>query len=489
MPFVPGFLYDVFISYSHIDNDPPINAKIGWVDIFHDILRKRLLVRCSPQIEIFRDPDLAVLGEFSQQLADALSSTAALICILSNPYLESKWCLRELRHFIEGGGAERLVKVEKSALNEISDPDVQALFGKIKDVLNCKFYEQIANTDRFRDLMPDVKAEDIAACYDKIDLIAQDLTRALRKLRSAAISPTATAAVADHADDESGQVTVYLAEATEDLEKQRNDIRTELLQFNCRVLPETPLPNDPDELIKCVSEYLRHSTLSIHLLGTNYGPLSEPDNRSVPQIQYDLALDMARSNRLVQMVWTPEEIPQTDDRQARLLEQVRNATPEFLRTKIEDFKSEIIKKIHPANSNDAEPGSDDDQVNVSLFCHDDDRSAVGPLFNHLTLNEFFQVNLQSHTQLPPTTDGVLLYYGTADEKWFVNSWKLIQRQSSTARNKPVLAKAIYAGQPSTPKKDLLQSGELLIIKNYGQFTPDSLAPFVERIKVAKGDSR
>ena len=489
MPFVPGFQNDVFISYSHIDNDPPINAKIGWVDIFEDILRKRLLVRCSRQIKIFRDPELVVLGEFSQQLADALSSTASLICILSNPYLESEWCLRELRHFIDGGGAERLVKVEKSVLNEISDPDVQALFAKIKDVLNCKFYEQIGNTDRYRDLMPDVKPEDIAACYDKIDLIAQDLTRALKKLRSAAISATPTAAAADHADDEPGQVTVYLAEATADLEKQRNDIRTELLQFNCRVLPDAPLPSDRDELIKCVREYLAQSKLSIHLLGANYGTPSARDQRSVPHIQYDLALDMARLKRLVQMVWTPEEIQQTEDRQAKLLEQVRNATPEFLRTKIEDFKSEIIKKINPANYSNPEQGSDGDQVNVSLFCHDDDRNAVGPLFNHLTLNEFFQVNLQSHTQLPPTTDGVLLYYGTTDEKWFVNSWKLIQRQSSTARNKPVVAKAIYAGQPSTPEKDLLQSGELLIIKNYGQFNPASLAPFVERIKVAKGDSR
>ena len=84
---------------------------------------------------------------------------------------------------------------------------------------------------------------------------------------------------------------------------------------------------------------------------------------------------------------------------------------------------------------------------------------------------------------------MLLYYGNADEKWFVNSWKLIQRQSSTSRSKPVLAKAIYAGEPSTPEKNLLQSDDLVIIKNYGQFNPDSLVPFVDRIKGAKGEAQ
>src|SRR4030095_6731367 len=183
MAFVPGYENDVFISYSHIDNSKPINAKIGWVDIFEEILRQRLFLRCSPQVKIFRDPALQVLGEFSQQLASAISSAAAFISILSNPYVESEWCLRELRQFVDSGGVERIIKVEKSAIDGITDPEVAAVFNQIKDVLNCKFYEQIGNTSRYRDLMPDVKPEDIAVCYDKIDVIAQDLSKVLRELR------------------------------------------------------------------------------------------------------------------------------------------------------------------------------------------------------------------------------------------------------------------------------------------------------------------
>ena len=84
---------------------------------------------------------------------------------------------------------------------------------------------------------------------------------------------------------------------------------------------------------------------------------------------------------------------------------------------------------------------------------------------------------------------MILYYGTADQDWFVNVWRLIQRHSSTGRDKPILAKAIYTGQPPTPEKDLLDADDPLVLKNYGQFTVDSIEPFVEKIHAAKGEEK
>jgi len=491
MAFVPNYENDVFISYSHIDNSPPINAQIGWVDIFREILQQRLFLRCSPKVTIFSDHQLRRIGEtFPEQLEDAISRTASFISILSNPYVESDWCQRELRHFMTGAGIERILKVEKSIVDQISDAEAQKLFDRIKDVLTCKFYEQIKNTASYRDLMPELKADDLAACYDKIDLIAQDLTKVLRTLRAAVAQPAAglappTAAIDSAAD----QFCVYLAEAAEDVQRERNDIRTELLQFNCRILPDQPLPDDRDQLVKAVSAYLGQAKLSVHLLGKDYGTIPPTEKRSLPHIQYDLARQMAQAGQCAQMVWTPERISNVDDLQTRLFDEVQSATPEFLRTTIEDFKTAIIKKINLQNDG-AEPQTNGDgPVKVSLVCHESDRNSVGPLFSYLRLKEFFEVSVQNQAQLLPATDGVLMYYGNAGDQWFANTWKLIQRQSSSARSKPILAKAIYAGDPSSPEKDLLESEDLLIIRNYGQFTPTSLAPFIERIREAKGDPR
>ncbi|HXP02517.1 MAG TPA: hypothetical protein VN808_00240, partial [Stellaceae bacterium] len=30
-PYVPGFKYDVFVSYAHVDDRPLVGAELGWV--------------------------------------------------------------------------------------------------------------------------------------------------------------------------------------------------------------------------------------------------------------------------------------------------------------------------------------------------------------------------------------------------------------------------------------------------------------------------
>lgn len=159
------------------------------------------------------------------------------------------------------------------------------------------------------------------------------------------------------------------------------------------------------------------------------------------------------------------------------------------------MKTAIQKKLQPAAPSGWDQDEDAAPVNVCLFCHEQDLNSVRPLYSHLTINETFQVklplkeaeSLQNHKQLLQSSDAVILYYGSADQDWFVNIWRLIQRHSSTGRTKPILAKAIYTGQPPTIEKDLLDSGDPLVLKNYGQFTPDAIEPFVEKIRAAKGD--
>jgi hypothetical protein len=82
-----------------------------------------------------------------------------------------------------------------------------------------------------------------------------------------------------------------------------------------------------------------------------------------------------------------------------------------------------------------------------------------------------------------------MYYGACDEDWLENNWRMIHRCICAARDKPVLAKAIYAGSPQTTEKEMLDSDDPLIIKNYEGFTPACLQPFIERIKAAKGGER
>jgi hypothetical protein len=49
----------------------------------------------------------------------------------------------------------------------------------------------------------------------------------------------------------------------------------------------------------------------------------------------------------------------------------------------------------------------------------------------------------------------------------------------------MLAEAIYTGPPENPAKQRFRTREALLLRNFGDFTPDALQPFIDEIKSAK----
>src|SRR5262249_28431543 len=253
------------------------------------------------------------------------------------------------------------------------------------------------------------------------------------------------------ADGEDG-IAVYLAETTRDLAKTRSEIKNELTQFNYRVLPDQPLPLDPEMLLSVVRNCLGQAKLSVHLVGSHYGTRPEQEDRSIPHIQYDVAEEMRRVGRLTQLVWMPDGTSPKEDSQQKFVDRVKATSPDFLRTSLEDLKREIQQRLVPRPQS-VWGDEKEDSVNVSVFCHNKDIESVSPLYTRMTLYERFRVKFPlketesagSPRDLLDTSDAVLLYYGSADEDWFVNIWHLIQRHVSAGRREPLLARCIYAG--------------------------------------------
>lgn len=343
MGFVPGCENDIFISYTHVDNDPLIEGRKGWVDFFEDLLRKRIRVRLGKEVEIFRDPQLRGYGKFSEQLADKISTCAAFISVLSPRYLESDWCSWELGEFYKRAGAGRIIKVVKSDIYEQTHeqsrkPEIRALLAEIKDVRDYKFYRKVESSGLFKDLQPEAIPDDIPACLEMVDAIAQNLVELLIKLHDAprASSTSPVASIAKTTDDVAGatpaqgQVVVYLAETTRDLSGERSRVKSELLQFDCRVLPDPPLPQDADALSNAVRGSLQQAKISVHLIGAHYGAIPEMEKRSVPHIQYDLAAEASQNGSLSQLVWMPGGLTPKEASQQEFIEMVKKSSPEFL---------------------------------------------------------------------------------------------------------------------------------------------------------------
>lgn len=501
MGYVPGYENDVFISYAHVDNDPLVEGKPGWVDFFEDLLRKRVRARLRGEIQLFRDQKLRLYGQFSDQLTEKLASSAVLICILSPNYVESDWCLWELEQFCKRTGNDRIIKVVKTHFDEQSlKPNAMSLLKQIEHVLDSRFYARNESAGFIEDLLPEVNPEQMLASLQKIEVIAQNLAELFKKLCAAAAPPNLAASTKTHPAEQEAeasatpQIAVYLAEPAKGLEAEYNSIKSELLQFNYRVLPDKPLPLDAEELTSTARRHLQEARLYVHLIGAKYGVRPDGDDRSLPHIQYDLAAELDAQR---QIVWLPTDLRPENKNQEDFVSHIKNHSPNYWQTKLEDLKAEIQKKLQPPAANGWEEDDEGVPINVCLYCHEEDMNSIRQLYSHLKINEMFKVklplkeapSLQAHKQLLQASDAVLLYYGASGDEWFANIWKQIRRHISTGRNKPLLAQAIYAGLPSSIEKDLLDSDDPVIIRNYGQFTPHDLDPFIKRIKSAKGGMR
>ena len=97
----PVFHHDVFVSYAHSDDEVPLDFKTGWVTTFVDELRKILRRRIGGAgADIWTDHQLASNDIVTDVLRDRVRRSRTLVLFLSNGYLASEWCQRELDDFL-----------------------------------------------------------------------------------------------------------------------------------------------------------------------------------------------------------------------------------------------------------------------------------------------------------------------------------------------------------------------------------------------------
>lgn len=112
MPFVPGFQVDVFVSYATANNQPLSDDDDGWVTAVRDLLKKMLdegLGRRGAS-EVWMDYKLRGNESFDDALREKVEQSAVMLVFLSEAYLESECCRRELEIFADAndGGRGRI---------------------------------------------------------------------------------------------------------------------------------------------------------------------------------------------------------------------------------------------------------------------------------------------------------------------------------------------------------------------------------------------
>jgi hypothetical protein len=89
MAFVPGFEYDIFISYARDDNATADGAP-GWIARVHQRLEIELRKRTNRNLKIWRDEkEIANNQEFDPVLKQSVEGSAILLAFNSNAYKNS----------------------------------------------------------------------------------------------------------------------------------------------------------------------------------------------------------------------------------------------------------------------------------------------------------------------------------------------------------------------------------------------------------------
>lgn len=501
---IPEFDDDIFISYAHVDNQPLAEGLEGWVETLHGRLGIRLAQLLGEEVKIWRDPKLQGNDYFADTLVVRVSKIAVLVSVLSPRYVKSEWCMREINEFCKAaslqgglrvGNSSRLFKIIKTYIPlEDQPPSLQPMLG-------YEFYEYDPAQGRAKEFSPDVVPHRDIRYWEKLEDLANDITRLIERMKEQSESETtATTTAPAAASTLPAGKTIYLAKTTSDLSAERDIIQRELQQHGHLVLPDKELPLNASEMKEAVREYLKSSKLSIHLIGARYGMIPEDESRSIIQIQHELAAERGPED-MRRLLWMPTGLESQDERQQKFIDALRLGHNGFqgvevLQTKLEDLKIQIYEKLADKPQMPQPVEGEDRPRSLYLICDKQDYEAVSPLETYL-FDQGFEVILpvmegdeaqaaQDHKDNLLYCDAVMIYYGQANEIWLRMKLRELQKIAGYGRTQPMLARAIYISDPPTPRKDQFKTHEAIVIRNYGPFSPELLRPFLMKIQTAKG---
>lgn len=487
---------DIFISYAHIDDEALTQDSQGWVSNFHYALQVRLRQLLGEDAKIWRDPKLNGNDIFGDELVGKVRKVALLVSILSPRYTKSEWCQREVQEFCKAaeknlglriGNRSRIFKVVKTPVFLEEQASV------MQGMLGYEFYEVDSATQRPREFGQDAGAARDPRYWDKLEDVAYELAELLtqvKQLNGSDAMPTATSSS-----------RIYLAHTTSDLKAEYDSIKREFQMRGHGVLPDQMLPQNGPELREAVRGYLQECAISVHLLGKNYGLIPEAADRSIVELQNELAVERCQDPGFSRVIWLPRDLEPQDGRQRSFVERVET-DPEaqkgadVLRTDLGELKITIENLLAGPKVKAQGPAFDVPFQICTVYAEEDFEEAaavedalyeaglevISPLFE----GDEAEVAADRRENLL-RGDGVLIYRAKAGESWFRSALREmddIERQRST----PFRAKGVFLAGAESPQKSRFQTRRGILMKRFAGFSAGDLQPFMTALgQSSEGD--
>ena len=480
---------DAFISYAHLDNVELDEGRGGWVTNLQRALEARVAQLYGAESHIWWDPKLQGNDYFSDVLEQRLQRVKALIAIVSPRYVKSEWGRRELVAFCKAaeqqGGIRvqdkaRIFKVLKTPVDRgLHPPELQSLLG-------YEFFREDPVTGRVRELDeifgPDAERD----FWLKLDDLAHDICELLNLLQPPP-NPIPS------------RGSVYLAVTTSELKDRREAIKRDLVQHGYQVLPDRPLPVAAAEVEAAVREDLGRCRLSIHMVGRTYSMVPEGGLASLVELQNELAIERTATGQFSRLIWIPPGLQVDDDRQRRVLDQLRmdprmDKEADLLETPLEDLHTMIgawLQKSEKPARRTADTTLLGSSPHVYLIYDRRDTDAIAPWADFL-FKDFEVIHPASegseseiatyHEENLRSCHGALIFYGSGGEAWLRGKLRELQKCTAYRETRTLPCTGVCLIAPRTPVKERFRTHQAILIPQWDGLAPDALQPFVSRLK-------
>jgi hypothetical protein len=173
---------------------------------------------------------------------------------------------------------------------------------------------------------------------------------------------------------------------------------------------------------------------------------------------------------------------------------------ELLQTPLEELKNLIQMRLNSNGDKHKDEPSGETSPKIYLIFDKRDLDGIMPLNDYLSVEKNYQVLLpviddegadeaqafDIHKDNLAQCDAVLIYYGNANQVWFEYKRRDLKKIVGLDRKSLLAAEGIYVASPKTAHKQLFNSPDSIVIKNFADFSPASLDSFLARVQTTKG---
>jgi hypothetical protein len=365
---IPGFEYDIFVSYRHNDN-----AYDGWVSEFVEKLRKELVATVKDKLTVFFDENPSDGLLESHQVDQSISSkinAVIFIPIISQTYCDTKsfaWNNefllfskaasqdrfgREVK-LLNGNVASRILPIR---IHELETDDTRLLEEVLQGVLRSIdfiYHAQGVNRplrpkddDRLDNLNNTVYRNQINKVANAIKEIISGVKMLESKGQSADRPQDNASATQSNVQAmprwynttvpsdirvavmEIQQPTVFLAWTSNDLKSKREEMALVLSRAGFLVVPNSDCPSSDEEFKVSVQKNLESATCSLHILSGEFGRrFEEDDSVSFPIYQFELAKKKSAepNSKFSTFIWHLEDADKpAKQQQQEFINNIRN---------------------------------------------------------------------------------------------------------------------------------------------------------------------